>query len=180
MADRKPARAEDEAPKASRPHLPREYGVARDTKGLLPWSHVADRMTRAQHYWICTAGSDGQPHATPVDGVWLDDRLYFGGSAQTRRQRNLAVNPRVAVHLESGSDVVILQGEARAERPDRALAERLAESAGRKYGYSQTPAEYEQSDVHVFRPRIVFAWTNLPKDATRWRFSTGGREGFRS
>jgi hypothetical protein len=167
----KPARAAASGPNARRPWLPPEYGVPRDAKGLLPWSHVADRMTKALHYWICTVGPNGDPHATPVDGLWLDDRLYFGGSPRTRRQRNLAANPSVCVHLESGSDVIILQGEARPERPDSALAKRLAESAAKKYGYGQTPEPYEKSDVHVFRPRIVFAWTNLPKDATRWEFS---------
>jgi nitroimidazol reductase NimA-like FMN-containing flavoprotein (pyridoxamine 5'-phosphate oxidase superfamily) len=158
------------SPKASRPRLPRDYGVTASTKGLLPWSHVSTRMARAQHYWIATADPSGRPHATPVDGLWLDDRLYFGGSPQTRRQRNLATNPAVCVHLESGSDVVILQGEARPERPDRTLATRLAEESTRKYGYAPAPEEYEKTDVHVFRPRVVFAWTNLPKDATRWTF----------
>jgi pyridoxamine 5'-phosphate oxidase-like protein len=172
----KRAHAARAAPRASRPWFPPEYGVSTDAEGLLPWSHVADRMTKALHYWICTVGPEAEPHATPVDGVWLDDRLYFGGSPQTRRQRHLAANPSVCVHLESGSDVVILQGDARPERPDSGLASRLAESAARKYGYSQTPEQYEQADVHVFRPRIVFAWTDLPKDATRWEFSTGGRE----
>jgi len=158
-------------PRATRPRLPPEYGVPAHTKGLLPWSHVADRMAKAMHYWICTAGAGGEPHATPVDGLWLDDCLYFGGSPHTRRQRNLAANPSVCVHLESGSDVVILQGEARPERPDAALAKRLADSSTRKYGYGQKPEEYERTDVHVFRPRVAFAWTNLPKDATRWQFS---------
>ena len=168
----RPARADGDGPRASRPRFPTEYGVPTHAKGLLPWSHVADRMEKAMHYWISTTGPDGQPHATPVDGLWLDDRLYFGGSPQTRRQRNLAANPSVCVHLESGSDVVILQGEARPERPDAALAVRLAESSTRKYGYGQAAQEYERTDVHVFRPRVVFAWTNLPKDATRWHVSS--------
>jgi Pyridoxamine 5'-phosphate oxidase len=158
-------------PRASRPRLPHDYGVSNDAKGLLPWSHVTDRMTTARHYWIATVSPDGRPHATPVDGIWLDDRLYFGGSPQTRRQRNLANNSAVCVHLESGSDVVILQGDAHPQRPDRALAERLAAASTQKYGYSQTPEQYEQGDVHVFRPRVAFAWTHLPKDATRWQFS---------
>jgi len=143
-------------PTPSRPWFPPEYGVSATAKGLLPWSHVADRMTKALHYWIATTGPHGEPHGTPVDGLWLDDKLYFGGSARTRRQRNIAANPSVCVHLESGSDVVILHGAARPERPDPALATRLA--------------EYEKTDVHVFRPRVVFAWTSLPKDATRWEF----------
>ena len=37
-----------------------------------------------------------------------------------------------------------------------------------KYGYGQTPEQYQKADVHVFRPRTAFAWTNLPKDATRF------------
>jgi nitroimidazol reductase NimA-like FMN-containing flavoprotein (pyridoxamine 5'-phosphate oxidase superfamily) len=155
-------------PQASRPVLPREYGVPRSTKGLLPWSHITERMTHAKHYWVCTVSPAGEPHATPVDGLWLDDALYFGGSAQTRRHRHLASNPHVSVHLESGSDVVILEGEARPERPDRALAVRLAEASQEKYGYAPKPEEYEKTEVHVFRPSVVFAWTNLPKDATRW------------
>jgi nitroimidazol reductase NimA-like FMN-containing flavoprotein (pyridoxamine 5'-phosphate oxidase superfamily) len=156
-------------PSASRPQLPPEYGVSRSTKGLLPWSHVTERMTQATHYWVCTVGPGDRPHATPVDGIWLDDRLYFGGSPQTRRQRNLVANPAVCVHLESGTDVVILHGDAHAQRPDRLLAKRLAEASAKKYGYAPKPEEYEKSGVHAFRPRVVFAWTQLPKDATRWQ-----------
>ena len=162
------ARGDGGGPQASRPRFPPEYGVSTGAKGLLPWSHVADRMAKAMHYWISTTGPDGHPHATPVDGLWIDDRLYFGGSPQTRRQRNIAANPSVCVHLESASDVVILHGEARAERPDAALAKRLAKDSTQKYGYGQTPEQYQQTDVHVFRPRTAFAWTNLPKDATRF------------
>jgi Pyridoxamine 5'-phosphate oxidase len=109
------------SPTASRPHIP-GYGIPKDKRGLLPWSHVVERVAKAQHYWICTVGPDGRPHATPVDGLWLDDQLFFGGSPQTRRNRNLAANPAVCVHLESGMDVVILQGAARAgSRVDRSL-----------------------------------------------------------
>jgi hypothetical protein len=148
--------------------------VSKSAKGLLHWSHVADRMTKARHYWICTVSPTGQPHATPVDGLWLQDCLYFGGSPRTRRQRNLAANPAACVHLEDGADVVILHGEARAERPDRGLAAGLAEASARKYGYGALPEEYETSGVHVFRPRVVFAWTHFPKDATRWQVPGSG------
>jgi len=167
IAKRQPS-SEAPGPRASRPNLPPEYGVSHNPKGLLPWSHVTERMTQSLHYWISTVSPDGRPHATPVDGLWLNDRLYFGGSPQTRRQRNLAANPAVCVHLESGTDVVILHGEVRAQRPDRALANRLAEGSARKYGYGPKPEVYEATDVQVFRARVAFAWTNLPKDATRW------------
>lgn len=158
------------APRAGRPQIV-GYGIPKDKKGLLPWSHVAERMTAAQHYWIGTTGLDGQPHATPVDGLWLEDRLYFGGSPQTRRHRNLVANPAVCVHLESGSDVVILRGEAQELRPlAHDLAVRLAEASVKKYGYGFKPEELEAGGAAVFRfrPRVVLAWKQFPKDATRW------------
>jgi Pyridoxamine 5'-phosphate oxidase len=156
-------------PRASRPIIPADYGVPRGTKGLLPWSHVTERMTQAMHYWICTIGPDGCPHATPVDGLWLDDRLYFGGSSLSRRNRNLAINSAVCVHLESCSDVLMLQGEAILHRPDRAVVIRLAEASTQKYGYAPKPEDYEVPGVHVFHPHVVFAWTRQLADATRWQ-----------
>src|SRR6266545_3477969 len=91
-------------PTARRPHSPgRAYGIPKNKKELLPWSHVSDRMAQARAYWICTVSPEGRPHATPVDGLWLDDRLYFGGSPETRRHRNLAANPAVSIHLDSST-----------------------------------------------------------------------------
>src|SRR4030095_26752 len=107
---------------------------------LLPWSHVTDRMEKSMHYWVSTVSPDGRPHATPVDGLWIEDQLYFGGSPKTKRNRNLSGNPFVCVHLESGSDVVILQGEAHELRNmEKSLAVRLSEESKRKYGYAPTP-----------------------------------------
>lgn len=157
------------APIASRPQID-GYGIPKDKKGLLPWSHVTSRMKEAMHYWVCTASPEGQPHSTPVDGLWIDDLLYFGGSPTTKRNRNLARNPSVCVHLESGSDVIILEGEARElQNPDGVLAKLLSEESSRKYGYGLTPEDYEKTaGIYVFTPRKVLAWKQFPKDATRW------------
>ena len=160
-------------PEASRPHMP-GYGVPSDKKGLLLWSHLTERMAEAQNYWVCTVSPDGRPHATPVWGIWLDDRLYFGGGPQTRRSRNLAGNPAVCVHLESGSDVIILHGDAQQLRsPDRSLVTQLIEISRKKYGYAPKPEEYEAPQAYVLRPRWALAWKQFPKDATRWRFREG-------
>lgn len=160
-------------PEASRPHMP-GYGVPSDKKGLLLWSHLTERMAEAQNYWVCTVSPDGRPHATPVWGIWLDDRLYFGGGPQTRRSRNLAGNPAVCVHLESGSDVIILHGDAQQLRsPDRSLVTQLIEMSQKKYGYAPKPEEYEAPQAYVLRPRWALAWKQFPKDATRWRFREG-------
>ena len=160
-------------PTTSRPHIP-GYGIPKDKKGLLPWSHVTERMAQAQHYWVCTVSPDGRRHATPVDGLWLEDQLYFGGSPQTRRSRNLAANPAVCVHLESGTDVVILHGDAHELRaPDQSLTARLAEASVKKYGYRPKPEDFGAGGTYVVRPRVVFAWKQFPKDATRWHLQNG-------
>jgi nitroimidazol reductase NimA-like FMN-containing flavoprotein (pyridoxamine 5'-phosphate oxidase superfamily) len=158
-------------PQASRPKIPAEYGIPKHKKDLLPWSFVSEQMAQARVYWVATVDAKGRPHATPVDGVWLDDRLYFGGSQETRRNRNLAHNPAVCVHLESGSEVVILHGEARElGEADGELARRLAEASNEKYGYGSKPENYLAGGTFAVVPRKVIAWKTLFKDATRWEF----------
>ncbi|MFN0084706.1 MAG: pyridoxamine 5'-phosphate oxidase family protein [Blastocatellia bacterium] len=153
--------------------MPKEYGIPKDRKGLLPWSHVTERMETAKHYWIATSGPDGAPHATPVDGVWIEDRLYFGGSPQTKWRRNLAANQAACLHLADPTDVVILHGEAQqSSKIDRAMLERIAEESNKKYGYGMSADQLEAlGGVLVFAPRVVMAWKAFPKDATRWEFS---------
>jgi nitroimidazol reductase NimA-like FMN-containing flavoprotein (pyridoxamine 5'-phosphate oxidase superfamily) len=158
-------------PQASRPSMPSDYGIPKDRKGLLQWSHVTGRMTEAMHYWVSTVDAEGRPHSTPVDGLWIDGALYFGGSPKTRRNRNLALNQAVCIHLESAMDVIILEGEARELRePDSALTAMLADGSKKKYGYSPPPEAFGAGGTFVFKPRLVLAWTQFPKDATRWQF----------
>ncbi len=162
------------APRPSRPAIA-GYGIPTDQTGLLPWSHVTARMTTALHYWIGTVSPDSRPHMTPMDGIWLDDRLYFGGGATTRWRRNLPANPAVCVHLDSSTEVVIVHGDAHEMRaPERALTLRLAAAAAQKYGAGAEPAAYEAGGVYVVRPRVVFAWTQFPADATRWHVPIAG------
>jgi hypothetical protein len=166
-----PAAKKSTAPKASRPQIPAVYGLPKHNKGLLPWSHVSERMEQARVYWVATVDPRGRPHATPVDGLWLDDRLYFGGSQETRRNRNLARNPAACVHLESGSDVLILHGEVEElGGEDLELARRLADASNEKYGYGSKAEDYLAGGTFTFTPRKVIAWKPLFKDATRWEF----------
>jgi hypothetical protein len=112
----------------------------------------------------------------PAWAVWLEDALYFEGSPATRRARNVAVNPWVAVHLESGDEVVIVEGQAHdASGPDRDVAERLAASFGAKYGetrweYRPTPDQWNRGGLWRLEPEVAFGWTEFPRDVTRWVF----------
>ncbi len=160
-------------PKAVRPKMPKEYGIPKDKKGLLPWSHVEERMAKARHYWIATVSSSGRPFATPIDGLWIEGKLYFGGSPETLWKRNLKANPAASLHLESPTDVVILHGdatEAPALTPD--FIAQLQAGSKEKYGYAPPAEMYQPGGVMVFEPRIAVAWSQFPKDVTRWELNS--------
>jgi hypothetical protein len=151
--------------------MPKQYGLPKDEKGLLPWSYVVERMGEAKHYWICTVTPGHRPHATPVDGLWLEDQLFFGGSPEARWQRNLQSNPAMQVHLESATELLILRGEARPlSMPSESLTVTLSNASKEKYGYAPTPEQYTKGGVYVFQTQVALAWKQFPIDATRWTF----------
>jgi hypothetical protein len=159
-------------PTSDRPEMPPGYGVPEGEEGLLPWQHARERLEKARNYWICTTRPDGRPHSSPVWGVWLGNMLYFDGSPETRRMRNIKANPAVSVHLESGDDVLILEGEAHEIRnPDHTITTRLAEIYAAKYaGYNPSPDSWDEGGLYAITAYKVIAWTNLAKDPTRWLF----------
>ena len=160
---------------ADRPILPKDYGVPEHSEGLLPWEQVTERLAAAKNYWICTTRPDGRPHATPIWGVFFEGNVYFDGSPETRRGKNLAANPAITVHLESGDEVVIVEGTvAQITPPDRAFAERLAATYTAKYAaqnYSPSPDTWNNGGLYRVTHRTVIAWTKFPDDMTRWRFA---------
>ncbi len=160
-------------PKAGRPYV-LGYGIPDNEEGILPWSHVCERMEKAINYWVGTTDPQSRPHATPVWGVWVDETVYFDGSPATRRGRNIAANPAVAIHLESGNDVVILQGEAYEITASLEFRERLSEAYTAKYkdlGYTPGPETWADGGLYEVQAWVVFAWREFPKDATRWEMA---------
>jgi PPOX class probable F420-dependent enzyme len=159
-------------PTPTAPRMPAAYGVPRDGSGgeLLPWSWAEEQLTKARNYWICTTHRDGRPHAIPVWGVWLEGEVWFGTNPSSTKGRNLARDPRVVVHLESGDDTVILEGEA--ELPtDHAALERFVEVYEQKYGHRIELRETNEG-IFALRPRIAQTWTesDFARNATRWVF----------
>lgn len=155
-------------PQATRPQAPTVYAFSKNIEPLLPWSHVVERLESARNYWLATTRPDGRPHVTPLWGVWLDTALYFDGHPATRWARNLANNPAASVHLESGEDVVILEGAVEDLVTDERTAARIVAAWGAKYGrLLPTPAD---SGILRFRPAVARAWsTSALEDGTRWR-----------
>jgi hypothetical protein len=155
--------------------MPEGYSVPQDDEGMLPWSHARRQLVDARNYWIGTVRPDGRPHVTPVWGAWVEERLYFDGSPQTRRGRNLAQNPAAVAHLESGDEVVILEGEARQyHKPPHALTAKIAKAYRAKYaesGYAPQANQWDDGGLYVLTPRVAFAWTKFPDNTTRWHFA---------
>lgn len=91
--------------------------------------------------------------------------LYSGGGPDVRWAKNLDVEPRIAVHLEDGEKVVILEG--RAERTssgddEEVVAVKAAYKA--KYDFDH-PARFWR-----ITPTLAFSWTRFDKDPTRFKF----------
>jgi hypothetical protein len=90
--------------------------------------------------------------------------------------RDLGTNPEVAVHLESGDQVVILEGEAR-RTSDRQFLARFGELYGAKYDWPVSPDDVDPENpdaaFFVVWPRRAVSWssaTEIGETITRWTF----------
>ena len=97
-------------PRARRPAFP-GYGISDDPDGMLPWAWAEERLVAAHNYWVATASAQRGPHATPVWGLWRDGVFVFSCGRESRKARDLEADARLVVHLESGDDVVTVEGE---------------------------------------------------------------------
>ncbi len=149
--------------------MPSAYGVPTDGSGgeRLPWSWAVEQLTAARNYWICTTRRDGRPHAMPVWGIWLDDAVWFSTSPDSLKGRNMARDPRIVVHLESGDDTVVLEGEVD-RAPRGATLDSFVEAYDQKYGY-RIDTSNDDYGIYLLRPRIAQTWTekDYPRTATR-------------
>ncbi|WP_280234099.1 TIGR03667 family PPOX class F420-dependent oxidoreductase [Nocardia cyriacigeorgica] len=87
---------------------------------------VAKRLEQEQVVWLTTVGPTGTPQPNPVWFLWRDGEFLLFSQPDRPKLRNIARNPRVALHLnstESGGDVVVLTGAARIDDTDPAPAE---------------------------------------------------------
>ncbi|MEX1071802.1 MAG: pyridoxamine 5'-phosphate oxidase family protein [Anaerolineales bacterium] len=154
--------------KSSRPFMP-GYGIAPENEGagLLPWPFVEERMEKSRNYWVSSVTLGKQPHVAPVWGLWHAGAFYFSTGAESQKGRNFAANPAATVHLESGDEAVILEGEVEAVK-DQDLLKALDKSYEKKYGMGM------QGPGLIFHLKLqrAFAWreADFPNSATRWVF----------
>ena len=146
-------------PRATRPSFG-GYGVPTDPDGMLPWSWAEARLAAAHNYWVATVG----PHVSPVWAVWRDGAIVFSCGPTSRKARDLARNPRLVVHLESGAEVVIVEGRATRIDPTPELMAAYSE----KYG----PTDPAVGRWYRVEPERALAWReeDYPRSATRFDF----------
>jgi hypothetical protein len=109
----------------------------------------------------------------PIWGAWVDDRWYVEGGP-TRWQRNLRANPKLAVKVESGREVVIVEGTARElVAPAEPLASRILAGYA-KYrpaaDYEADAANWSEGGLWELTPVKAFAWSEFPANITRFQF----------
>jgi uncharacterized pyridoxamine 5'-phosphate oxidase family protein len=155
--------------------FPANYGQTPEmTAEQLAWDDVAGRIAASPNYWLATTTDDGRPHLRPVDGVFVDATLAFGGSPATRWVRHLQRRSAVSVSLPDDDHAIILEGRAElVTDPDLALSSSVRAANVAKY-----PQYYGSDSAPGFqpfwalRPSRVYAWslTGFPGRATRFDF----------
>jgi len=159
-------------PKVTRPKFPKGY--VDHPISEVSWDYVSKRLTESINYWLCSVYPDGRPHVVPRWGAFLDGKFYYDGSPETRHARNIVSNPHVTLHLESGNDVVIMDGKsAPASKPDPQFAQRLSDALRAKYkpeGYEPEPNQWNEGGLFVFIPRQCIAWTVFFENPTKFVF----------
>lgn len=151
-----------------RPAMPAGYGISAEASGFVTWAWVEDQLRTSRNYWLCTTGADGRPHTAPVWGIWLAGRVLFSTDPRSLKARNFTARPDVVVHLESGDDVVVLDG--RAEQMDRDLVAEFCDTYDAKYGYRPEP-DNDAHGLYELVPERVLAWreADFTTSATRFR-----------
>ena len=159
-------------PVPGRPSMPGGYGLADPQYEFTPlsWDWVADRMSKARSYWVATSRRDGSPHVIPVWGVWVEDAFYFFTDRASLKSRNVERDPRAVVHLESGDEVVVLEGRLDSTTEPGVFGP-VAAAYKLKYDVDVAPSE-DGTVMYQLTHEKVLAWDegDFPGTATRWAF----------
>ncbi len=157
-------------PTPRRPIVPAGYGIAATPPTSADWSAIAAKIAASRNYWIASTRADGRPHAMPVWGVVVDGALFFSTDPKSMKGRNLAARPAVVVHLESGDDVVVLEGDA-VPVTDSVILARYADAYEAKYNFRPDPADPDGITL-TLRPSACHTWleSDFVNSAVRWTF----------
>ena len=155
-----------------------DYGVDTADWSPLPWSWAAERLARNRNFWVVTVSAAGRPHALPVWGVWDEDehRFAFSCGPRSRKARDLAANPHVAVAVDDTVECVSVEGRAevvgdpgRQDRwIERYLGKYAALAAGLDAAFLRRHLLVEVGPERAFA--VVEREEEFATRATRWDF----------
>ena len=160
-------------PKVGRPLMP-GYGIPESKKGLLPWKWAEQRLKKSHNYWITTVKPDGTPHVMVVWGLWMDGSFLFCTGRQSRKTRNLELNPHCVVSTEAAEEAVIVEGVA--EIVDLPVRRVFLKKYTPKYNFDMAGMEKDilamKEPVFAVRPQVAFGLyeKKFMSSATRWKF----------
>ena len=103
--------------------FPEGYGTPSE---LLAWEDVRQQLVEAKQFWFAFERPGRSPHVTPLDGIWFEDKLVYGGSPETLHRRLAAEHPKVTVNLPDPWKLVVIEGEVRTTTFAPATAEEIA------------------------------------------------------
>ncbi len=150
--------------------FPEGYGTPSE---LLAWEDVRPRLVEAKQFWFAFERPGRSPHVTPLDGIWFEDKLVYGGSPETLHRRLAAEHPKVTVNLPDPWKLVVIEGEVRTTSFAPEVAEEIAGLLNAKYpeyGENVFEAKHYTEGTPAVHPRRIRAWTSFPKDATAFVF----------
>lgn len=158
--------------KRGRPAFAKDYGIQENEEGLISWDWVDEQLLNTRNYWVTTVRSDQRPHAVPVWGVYVNQIVYFGSNRSAQKTKNLQANPAISLHLESGDDVVIIEGKAEIVTDSEDLKQIAIAYHQKHPSYDPDLTFDENTVIFAVLPKKVFAWTeqNFVNDATSWVF----------
>ena len=152
-------------PKPTKVHMPAGYVPAGTKPKFLPWEWATERLERSHSYWVCSTYPDSRPHAAPVWGVWHEGAVIFSTDPSSRKAKNLHANKSAVVHLESGDEVVILEGQIEVIK----LTKGIDDAYNKKYKMrlSTFPGSV---GLYRLKPSKVMAWRekDFTSSATKW------------
>ena len=161
-------------PTPCRPPFKPEYGIPVELPHpLTPWSVTQAKLRDSRNYWVATSRTDGRPHAAPVWGVWIDDQFLFSTDAGSVKGLALARTPQMLVHLESGDDVVIIEGSARRLTLDDPTVETFVAAYEPKYDFTFERPFPEFFAFYAMTPDHATVWTesDFTESVVRWEFA---------
>jgi len=139
------------------------YGANSD-QAPLAWSWVEEQLSGAGTYWV-TARNQGHPHPRPVWGIWIREQLHLSIGSPALREA-IREEPAVTVHLDSGTDVVIVEGFI---LPPAPTPPALIRAYNQKYDWDYQAWQY--GELTSLGPQKVLAWRTA---------GVAGRESFRT